>query len=165
MIWVAILSILVALSASFTIWSRKETRIRLFGFLLLLLAVPLGFMTVFSSLGYAAPYVPGINIPEGKWNVVKAYPRVYEAIYVLVDLPGEPKLYKLPWNENTLKQLEKLLGPDLDRDQEDPGALLHVPSYDDSWDENEPQFLPPPQPRSMPGKEDAVEIPFYDRGD
>ncbi|MBY3434796.1 hypothetical protein [Rhizobium laguerreae] len=78
------------------------TKRQALAFLLVALATaPAAFLT----LGHAAPWQPA----NGHYTVLGARIDVDEAIYVLLDAPGEPRLYKLPYSAQQASELQNSL--------------------------------------------------------
>ncbi|MBY5553700.1 hypothetical protein J0664_06185 [Rhizobium leguminosarum] len=78
------------------------TKRQAIAFLLVAIATaPAAFIT----LGHAAPWQP----PAGKYTVLGARIDVDEAIYVLLDAPGEPRFYKLPYSAQQASELQNSL--------------------------------------------------------
>lgn len=65
------------------------------------LTAPAAFLT----LGHAAPWQPA----KGHYTVLGARIDVDEAIYVLLDAPGEPRFYKLPYSSKAASDLQNSL--------------------------------------------------------
>jgi len=163
--WALLTFLAAAGAASMAIWSRKDTKARALAMALFLAAGPLAAMTMFSSMSHPAPFYEGITVPEGQWELLFVDFTVYEAIYILLDTPGHPRWYELKWDEKLAGELNAAMGRDGARGEGDPGGTFNIRPYDHSWDKNEPQFLPSPQPMQIPPKsDDAPEVPLYDRG-
>ncbi|UYE95900.1 hypothetical protein KNLIENLN_00088 [Sinorhizobium phage NV1.1.1] len=67
-----------------------------------ILAVTLLLPATFTPLSYATPLAP----PAGKHTVLGARIDVDVAIYVLLDGPTEPRLYRLPYSAEAANQLQ-----------------------------------------------------------
>ncbi|WP_028003194.1 hypothetical protein [Sinorhizobium meliloti] len=66
------------------------------------LAAALTLPAAFLPLSYATPLAP----PPGKHAVLGARIDVDVAIYVLIDTPAEPRLYRLPYSAEAANQLQ-----------------------------------------------------------
>jgi hypothetical protein len=78
------------------------TRTQAIAFLIVAIATaPAAFLT----LGHAATWQPA----KGHYTVLGARIDVDEAIYVLLDAPGEPRLYKLPYSAQQASELQNSL--------------------------------------------------------
>lgn len=66
------------------------------------LAAALTLPAAFLPLSYATPLAP----PPGKHTVLGARIDVDVAIYVLIDTPTEPRLYRLPYSAEAANQLQ-----------------------------------------------------------
>ncbi|MDE3797006.1 hypothetical protein I7G59_06610 [Sinorhizobium meliloti] len=69
------------------------------------LAAALTLPAAFLPLSYATPLAP----PPGKHTVLGARIDVDVAIYVLIDTPAEPRLYRLPYSAEAANQLQAAL--------------------------------------------------------
>ncbi|RVL37963.1 hypothetical protein [Sinorhizobium meliloti] len=66
------------------------------------IAAALTLPAAFLPLSYATPLAP----PPGKHTVLGARIDVDVAIYVLIDTPAEPRLYRLPYSAEAANQLQ-----------------------------------------------------------
>lgn len=163
--WALLTFLAAAGAASMAVWSRKDTKARALAVALFLAAGPLAVLTSLSSMSHPAPLISGITIPSGNFELLYVDFKVYEAIYILLDTPHHPRWYELPWDEKLAGELQAAMGRDGARGAGDTGGMFKIPRFDHSWNKNEPQFLPMPQPSQMPPKADeAPEVPLYERG-
>lgn len=108
-IWFVLAIVLFAV-VSTAIWSRKETRARLYAVLSFVAAVPISALILISSLGRPVPMIDYISKPSSEVEVeiigFRSEPGV--GIYVLV---GEdfktPTFYFLPWSGRVAADLEQ----------------------------------------------------------
>jgi hypothetical protein len=134
----------VALLATATIWSRKNTWIRGAAVAAFFALTPIiGGASIF-ALSHPAPYIPGILTPGGEHSVLEVKLVQDEAIYILLDFGiSHPRYFALPWNNLLANELQDLM--DQQRRGDIPGFDMVIP-YEFSWDGHPPQFHPKPQP-------------------
>jgi len=145
--WLAITILFGALALA-AIWSRRGTFMRGMGVLVFFISAPVVGLSAAVGLGWAVPVIPYITAPGGddyRMLGVKMVQGV--AIYVLLDIPGEPRLYSIPWDQDMADKIQDMLD-----DPDSAGVAVTIP-YEFSWDQNTPQFWPLPQPPAMPPKE------------
>jgi len=147
------ITMLMLMAALFVVWARRETWLRTLAIPLALLAAAVSTATIGSTLGHAVPLINGVTAPSGDFTVLSAKLVIDDGIYITLDLPGPPRLYWLPWDKKMAESIEEMLN------QGEIKATL--PPFEFSWDTNAPQFLPLPQPKWMPDKEDAPAAPHF----
>jgi hypothetical protein len=83
-------------------------------------------------------------------RVIGSYMREGDGIFLWLQLPGigEPRYYKLPWNDKTATMLQNAI--EQNAQQHGAGVGMNLP-FERSWDKNEPKFYPLPQPK-LPDK-------------
>jgi hypothetical protein len=117
----------------------------------------IAFWGEFSVSGHTTVPVPGVNIPSvGKFALLgfKLDPNV--AIYVLLDVPGGPILYRLPWNKDQAEQMQRMQqqGQQMDVETGDPGKGGAPRAGDSPSSSQGIRVEGRPDPRStMPDKE------------
>lgn len=135
-------------AALLVVWSRKDIPlIRAMAAPAAVLAAVVAAVTVGNTLGFAVPLISGVTAPAGEVVVISAKMEPNKGIYITLDLPGEPKLFWLPWDKETAQELQDLL--------DGGGAMAVLPPYEWSWDLRPPDFSSLPQPKWMPDKEDV----------
>lgn len=107
--WLA-LSLCFAVSASIAIWSRRPTQARGLAVIALLAVVPLSGGLLLVQRGWAAPIVPYLaDLPSGDITVhgARLIPEV--AIYVWLEVDGEPRAFRMPWNAKAASELQRAM--------------------------------------------------------
>lgn len=127
-------------------WSRKDIPIiRGWSGAIALLCAAASALMIGNTLGFATPFIAGITAPAGEVLLLGAKLVPRDGIYVMLDLPDEPKLFWLPWDKEMAERIQELM--------DGGGALVTVPPYEWSWDINPPSFNELPQPKWMPEKD------------
>ena len=107
--WLA-LSLALCTITSIAVWSRRPTKARGLAVIALLAVVPLSGGLLLVQRGWAAPLVPYLaELPEGEIDVfgVRLIPE--QAIYLMLSVGGEPRLFVLPWNAKAASELQRLM--------------------------------------------------------
>lgn len=96
--------------ANFAAWSRIPTRWRGIAVGTFVLAAALSLPAALMPLSHAAPWKP----PAGKYSILGARIDVPDAtssgaIWVMLDIDGEPRLYKLPYTTSQANELQGAL--------------------------------------------------------
>lgn len=149
----AVLTLICAVLAILAVWARRPTGARPLSVLCLVVSLPITALAVSAPMGWAVPMMP-LTAPGGEYRVAGLKMVLGEGIYVLLDIgPGEPRHYRLPWDQEQAKKLQEMLD-----DPANGGVKLKIP-YEKSWEKN-PTFHPLPQPQLLPDKppqEPAIE--------
>lgn len=133
-------------AALLVVWSRRDIPlIRALAAPAAIVAASAAAFTVGNTLGFAVPYIAGITAPTGEAPLISAKLAPNKGIYITLDLPGEPKLFWLPWDKEMAQRIQDLL--------EGGGAMVTTPPYEWSWDTNPPTFNEMPQPKWLPEKD------------
>lgn len=165
--WIVLSLALVGMVSVFTIgtiWSRRETWIRLAAVVGFVLIIPYVAVVTASSLGFPRPYIPEITIPAGDHDVLGGKIVRDEGIYVLFALQGhiKPRYYALPWDKDTANKFQRMM------EKHRGGFRARVPKYKGPWWQKffkkTPQFHPPPVPPVMPDKREQTPGRAYERG-
>lgn len=148
---VAFLLVLVSLR-----WTRSGGA-RALIVLLFAALLPAAYAAPASLLGRAKPVTlewVSAHVPEAE--VLSATYLEGEAIFVTLQWSREPNLYRLPWDARMAEQLQGAM-----REAERNGSrpVMRLP-FEPSWDDREPRFYAPPQPKmpDKPGEAGGVEF-------
>lgn len=137
-----------------TAWSRRETRIRHLAFAAFLGMLPLLAVGATETMGWHKSSLLAWRL-DGEQNVLASKVVEGEAIYLYLDVgEGEPRAIALPWDPRTAERLQKAQRESARRGRR--GAIM---KFDHSWDRNEPQFHPLPQPQMPIPKDEAPPEP------
>lgn len=99
--------------------------------------IPAVSFSYFMTLGNPAPAVLNVNLPVGKHTVLGYKLVDEESIFVMVDTPGGPMLYYMPWDTKTAEQLQEAV-----RNRQ--GAEMDAATTKMGF-EAKPEFVPPPK--------------------
>jgi hypothetical protein len=105
-----ILSASLAAITSIAVWSRRPTMARGLAVIALLVVIPLSGGLLLVQRGWATPLVPYVSeLPEGEIEVhgFRLIPDV--AIYLMLSVDGEPRLFVLDWNAKAASQLQRAM--------------------------------------------------------
>ena len=149
---VTLLMVLVALRWSRTAFARGLIVV------LFLLLLPAAWAAPAELLGQAKPVdLEWLKTRVEEAPVLSATMVKGEAIYVALQCKVVPALYKLPWDPETAEQLQEAM-----REAERNGTETRMClPFEPSWDNNEPRFYAPPQPK-LPDKPGSPSIPEYE---
>lgn len=106
--WLA-LSLVLGAVTYLAAWSRLPTKARGLTVLAFALALPASGALLLTNRGWPAELVPYITtIPDGEHSVlgVKLLPEV--AIFLMLDIEGNPRLFQLPWNAEQASRLQRM---------------------------------------------------------
>lgn len=130
------------------IWSRKETKVRGFCVLLFALLIPLVMGTHFFALSHSGPVVPQFLGDEEEYHVIRAVFQQDVAIWLLLWVEDEPRLYHLPWDNDTAQRINRLMGQEAENGT---GFFMRkVPPENESaarHDLDFEQYIIPPGPK------------------
>lgn len=107
--WLALSTALCTIT-SLAIWSRRPTQARGLAVAALLAIVPASGGLLLMERGWAVPIVPYLaDLPDGEITVhgAKLIPEV--AIYLWLDIAGEPRAFRLDWNAEAASKLQRLM--------------------------------------------------------
>lgn len=95
---------------SLAVWSRRPTQARGLAVAALLAIVPLSGGLLLVQRGWAAPVVPYLaELPEGEITVHGARLLPEVAIYVWLEVNGEPRAFRLPWDAKAASELQRAM--------------------------------------------------------
>lgn len=109
MTWLTLSTALCTIT-SLAIWSRRPTQARGLAVGALLAVVPLSGALLASERGWPVEILPLIaELPDGEITVhgAKLIPEV--AIYLWLDIAGEPRAFRLDWNSEAASKLQRLM--------------------------------------------------------
>lgn len=150
----AIAGILLS-AALLVVWSRRDiSLLRGLAIPLALAATSIATGIVGNTLGNAVPLIGGITAPAGDATVLSVKAIENQGIYITFDTPGAPKLFWMPWNASTAKDLQDMI-----EDPGNAGVTATIPPFEFSWDRKPPTFQPLPQPKWMPDKPEQDQKP------
>jgi hypothetical protein len=154
--WLA-LTLALALVTSLAIWSRHPTRAR---GLSVLAFIATGIATgpiLIANRGWAvSPYPYVSELPTGEAQILGVKIVQDEAIYVMLDVDGEPRLFKLPWSNEAGSKLQRLM----EANAENGGKL--TAKRGQPGEDYPIEFHGEPQP-AMPDKAPEAAAPTYER--
>jgi hypothetical protein len=154
--WLA-LNLTTALVTSAAIWSRFPTRARGLSVLAFLATAPLTGAILVGNGGWAvSPYPYVSELPTGEAQILGVKIVQDVAIYVMLDVDGEPRLFRLPWSNEAGSKLQRLM----EANAENGGSLTAKrgqPGEDYPLD-----FHGEPQP-ATPDKQPEAAAPTYER--
>lgn len=153
-----------ALSTWATIWSRRETRVRV--------VAVLGFLVVLAGLGPASMEGLGFHRPmwaawrlgeQGELLVLSFKLVRHKGIYLYVDAgSGEPRAIVLPWSDEEAAKIQKAQRESWERGDKKGRVIL---KFDQSPDVNERRFHPMPVPAlPIPKPAPDTNVRTYERG-
>lgn len=94
---------------SLAVWSRRPTQARGLAVAALLAIVPMSGGLLLIQRGWAAPIVPYLaELPEGELTVDGFRLVPEQAIYLMLSVDGEPRLFVLPWDAEAASKLQRL---------------------------------------------------------
>jgi hypothetical protein len=145
-LWAVLLTVsIAAVLTLFTIWSRKETRVRAAAIAVFLVAV--GASPLVAPLALSWPKQIAEGFTPGEYRVLGTKLLIGKGIYVLIDNgQNVPQYLKFPWDKDMADKIQDMLD-----NPENEGIKLTVP-FEWSWDNNPPQFHPAPRPKVLPDK-------------
>jgi hypothetical protein len=146
-----------AMVTSAAIWSRFPTRARGLSVLAFLATAPLTGAILVANGGWAvSPYPYVSTLPTGEAQILGVKIVQDEAIYVMLDLDGEPRLFKLPWSNEAGSKLQRLM----EANAENGGKL--TAKRGQPGEDYPIEFHGEPQP-ATPDKQPEAAAPTYER--
>ncbi len=107
MMWL-ILSLTSAAITSAAIWSRFPTRARPLSVVAFLASLPVSWAILAGSAGWSATPYPYLSpLPHDAALLGFSFQQDV-AIYVMLDVDGEPRLYRLPWSNEKASQIQRM---------------------------------------------------------
>ena len=153
--WLA-LTLALALVTSLAIWSRYPTRARGLSVIALLATAPLTGAILVGNGGWSVAPYPYLSELPAETQILGAKIVQDEAIYLMLDVDGEPRLFKLPWSTGEASKLQRLM----EAGEANGGSL--TAKRGDKPDDYPVEFWATPQP-SMPDKQPEAAAPTYQR--
>jgi hypothetical protein len=97
------------------------------------------------------------NMQDAK--IIGSYLKENDGVYLWLQLPGlgEPRYYKLPWDEKVAKALE---GAIAENERQHGGGIAMGLPFERGWDREDPKFYALPQPK-LPDKPGEPPVTVY----
>ncbi len=142
-------AILAATLASIAVWSPRKPWIKGAAVALSIAFMPVAYAGMADLLSKPKPVrLEWAQAKTETATVLGAQIRENEAIYLWLQIDaGEPRYYKIPWDQETAKDLQKAMQ---EADKNKSGLEMTMP-FEPSYDLDKPKFYALPQP-SMPEK-------------
>jgi hypothetical protein len=154
--WLA-LTLALALVTSLAIWSRHPSRARGLSVLAFLATAPLTGAILVGNGGWAvSPYPYVSELPTGEAQILGVKIVQDVAIYVMLDVDGEPRLFRLPWSNEAGSKLQRLM----EANASEGGTL--TAKRGQPGDDYPVEFWGEPQP-ATPDKTPEAAAPTYER--
>lgn len=155
LVWV-LLTIVVGIMATITIWSRAKTKLRGWSVAGFLISSPLIAIGMAMVLGLPLPRDLAFGMKGGDYAVLGTKMVVGEGIYVLLDEDPKPRYYAFPWDKKMSDKIQELL----DSEGGKEGMRMKLPPYEFSWEKRDPpEVYALPQPKVLPEKPRQEEQP------
>jgi hypothetical protein len=108
-IW-AVLSIVLLAFSLFTAWTRRDVPwIKGTSIIGAVAVAAISIVLVGSALGHATVIWKGVTIPATGKVEILGFKMVYEeAVFLMLDVPGEPMLFRLEWSDDLAERLQEL---------------------------------------------------------
>ena len=140
---------LAALLAFIGIWSHRKLTAKVSAVVATALFIPTVYLSYADLLSRPKPSsIEWWHRDAAEATVIGSQLRENEAIFLWIELPeaGEPRAYKLPWQQELAKQLYGA-----QREAESRGTQVRMRRpFSDRTDQLEPMFYAPPQPPLPP---------------
>ncbi|WP_029007596.1 hypothetical protein [Azospirillum halopraeferens] len=146
----AVAVVLAGALATIAIWSPRRALIKTAAVVVSIGFMPVAYAGMADLLSKPKPIrLEWYNANAEEALVLAAQLREKEGVYLWLQLEGspEPRYYKLPWDEELAKELQKAMQ---DAEKNKSGLAMKLP-FEDSLDTDGPRFYPLPQPK-MPDK-------------
>lgn len=161
MIYEALAAVTIAIVGcltTFTIWSRKETRIRGSAVILFLAAIPVVGATVLTALSNPAPCS---IFQGGEYRVISAAMVEGGKIYLWLDLGEDrPRYCEIAWDDDLAERIQRL--GRAERGGEIVGFRVDIPAFMPG-EQDDPQVHPIPQPDTAEDKDEPQGYETYER--
>ena len=149
--WFVIAATLAAVLASIAIWSLRTLPPKIASLICATALLPLGYFSLNDILSRPKPVqLEAVHKSVSQVNVLSSVMKEDEAIYLWLQIPEveEPRSYKLPWSDETAKQLHKAR-----QEAEQTGTEVKMKKpFEKTVDDQEPVFYAAPQ-AAPPAKE------------
>ncbi len=156
--WFVIGAGLVLLLSSIAIWAPRSVKIKVTALFCAAMFLPLGYISLNDILSRPKPIqLETAHKQLQEVGVLSSLMKENEAIYLWLQLPdiAEPRSYKLPWSEETAKQLHKAK-----QEAEASGTSVQMKKpFEETEDNREPIFYAAPQ-AALPPKQVPDEQPI-----
>ncbi len=104
----AVFVALAAALAVITVWSRRRALWKSIAVALVVLVLPLGYFAYVDLL--AKPKPMRLEFRDfGETDVISAVMKEGEAIYLWLNVDGEPRYYEMPWSDAVALELQKAM--------------------------------------------------------
>lgn len=143
-------AVLAAMLASIAVWSPRRAWIKLAAVLLSVGFMPVAYAGMTDLLSKPKPVrLEWAAAATESATVLGAQIKENDGIYLWLQMEGaaEPRYYKLPWDQETAKQLQKAMR---EAEKNHSGMAMNLP-FEPSNDPDKPKFYALPQPK-MPEK-------------
>ena len=156
--WFVIATALAAVLASIAIWSPRSLPLKVAALLCATGLLPVTYASLNDILSRPKPMqLESVHKDVEQVQVLSSIMKENDAIYVWLQLPevDEPRSYRLPWSDETAKELHKA---QQEAEQSGTEVKMNKP-FEKTVDSQDPVFYaaPPPAP---PAKEVAEETPI-----
>lgn len=152
--WFVIATALATVLASIAIWSPRSLPPKIASLVCATLLLPVTYFSLNDILSRPKPVqLEAMYSDVEQVQVVSSVMKEDEAIYVWLQIPDveEPRSYKLPWSDETAKELHKA-----QQDAEESGTEVKMKKpFEKTVDNQEPVFYAAPQ--SAPAEKEAVD--------
>lgn len=152
--WFVIATLLAAVLATIAIWSPRSLPPKIASLICATALLPLCYFSLNDILSRPKPVqLETIHKQIYEVNVLSSVMKEGEAIYLWLQLPGvdEPRAYKLPWSDETAKQLHQAK-----QEAEQSGTEVKMKKpFEKTVDKQEPVFYAAPQ--AAPPEKEAVD--------
>ncbi len=156
--WFVIGAAIAALLSTIAIWSPRSVKLKVTALLCAALFLPSGYIALNDILSRPKPIqLETAHKQLEQVSVLSSLMKEDEGIYLWLQLPeiSEPRAYKLPWNDETAKQLHKA-----QQDAEAQGTNVQMKKpFEKTIDSQEPVFYAAPQ-AALPPKQAPDDKPI-----
>jgi hypothetical protein len=156
--WFVIGAMLTAALCSIAIWAPRSVRIKVLSLVCAAMFLPVGYIGLNDILSRPKPMqLESLHKGLEEVAVISALMKEDEGIYLWLKLPevSEPRSYKLPWSEESAKQLHKA---QQDAEANGTGVQMKKP-FERATDVSDPVFYAPPQ-AALPPKQAPQDSPI-----
>lgn len=156
--WFVIATALITVLASIAIWSPRALPLKIVALLCATALLPLSYFSLNDILSRPKPaQLEVVHKNIDQVQVLSSIMKEDEAIYLWLQITDvdEPRSYKLPWSEETAKQLHKA-----QQEAEETGTEVKMKKpFEKTVDTQEAVFYAAP-PAAPPAKEKVEESPI-----